>query len=265
MLTRRQIFGGGTQSDILMRQITVTPPPVRTYAPDVPAALEAAVMAALSKDRMARPQTAFAFAERVSRAIGRELAWPAAFRTTTARPTPVALRTASGQPLVLRRERPPVWRLLAGGAAAATLLTGAVVAAKRRAVPPPAAAPVVAAAPAPAAAPAAPRPATRVTVLLQSVPPGAQIVDARQGRLGVTPFELVVPAGEARSVMFQKEGFRPLERAFEAVTDTTIAVRLDAVERAARTKGRVGARIASSSTTIDPFGSSGPRKRPRRP
>jgi serine/threonine protein kinase len=73
MLTRRQIFGGGTQSEVLMRQMTFTPPPVRTHAPDVPAALDAAVMRALDKDPARRPQTALAFAQSVARALGREL------------------------------------------------------------------------------------------------------------------------------------------------------------------------------------------------
>jgi hypothetical protein len=252
MLTRKQIFGGGMQSDILVRQMTVTPPPLRKHAPDVPAALDAAIMAALAKNPLARPQTALAFAERVSRAIGRELAWPAAFRTI-ARPTPVALRTMSGRPLVLRRERPPLWRVAAIGVAAATLLTGAVVAARRRADVPQ----VEAASSAPAAAPAgaeAKSPTALVTVLLQSVPEGAEIVEAGERRLGVTPFNLVLPAGDARQVTFRKAGFRPVERSFEALTDTTIAVRLDPAARPARAKARARRRLAAPSTTIDPFG-----------
>jgi serine/threonine-protein kinase len=252
MLTRRQIFGGGLQTDVLLRQITVTPPSVRTYAPDVPPALDAVVMAALAKDPMARPQTALAFAERVSGSIGRELAWPAAFRRTT-HPTPIALRTLSGKSLVLRRERRSAWRALAVGAAAATLLTGAVVAAKRR---PPATPPAQVAAPAPATVI---KPTPLVTVVLQSVPAGAEIVDARQRRLGVTPLEVVLAVGEEREVVFRKDGYQPLTRTFTAATDATIAVRLDPqpAVRAARPKRRG---VASASTTIDPFGG-GPRTR----
>src|SRR5204863_8910011 len=71
MLTRRQIFGGGMQADVLRRQMTVKPPSVRTHAPSVPAALDAAIMKALSKDPARRPQTALAFAESLARALGR--------------------------------------------------------------------------------------------------------------------------------------------------------------------------------------------------
>jgi serine/threonine-protein kinase len=256
MLTRRQIFGGGAQADILLRQITVTPPSVRTYAPEVPPALDAAIMAALAKDPLARPQTALAFAQRVSGAIGRELAWPAAFRRAT-HPTPLALRTMSGTSLVLRRERRSAWRALAVGAAAATLLTGAVVGAKRRPAPTPA--PTTTTAPAAPANAVAPTPL--VTVVLQSVPEGAEIVDGRRRRLGVTPLDVVLPVGEMREVVFRKDGFQPLARTFTASTDATIAVRLDPAARAPRSRSSRRS-VASPSTTIDPFGSSAARRPP---
>jgi hypothetical protein len=256
MLTRRQIFGGGAQADILLRQITVTPPSLRTYAPEVPPALDAAIMAALAKDPLARPQTALAFAQRVSGAIGRELAWPAAFRRAT-HPTPLALRTTSGTSLVLRRERRSAWRALAVSAAAATLLTGAVVGAKRRPAPTPA---TPAATTSAGAAPTnviAPTPL--VTVVLQSVPAGAEIVDGRQRLLGVTPLDVVLPVGEVREVVFRKDGFQSLTRTFTAASDATIAVRLDPAARAPR-PNRHRRSVASASTTIDPFGASGARR-----
>jgi len=132
-------------------------------------------------------------------------------------------------------------------AAVATLLMGAVVAAKRRG----------ASAPARAEAPLVVRTTPFVTVELQSIPSGAEILDARAARLGVTPFELVLPAGSARHVRFQKAGFRPVERRVDAVGDTTIAVRLDADARAPRPRERAararGATGVSSSATIDPF------------
>jgi serine/threonine-protein kinase len=247
MLTRRQIFGGGMQTDVLLRQITVTPPPVRTYAPEVPPALDAVIMASLSKDPLARPQTALAFAERLQGAIGRKLTWPAAFRRTT-HPTPVAMRTLSGDSLVLRRERRPGWRALAVGAAAATLLTGAVVAAKRR-PPAPAEKHVEAQADVVVI-----QPTPLVTVVLQSVPAGAEVVDTQQRRLGVTPLDVVLSVGESREVVFRKDGFQPLSRAFTAATDATIAVRLDPAAPKPRPKRRG---LASASTTIDPFGAGG--------
>jgi serine/threonine-protein kinase len=252
MLTRRQIFGGGIQADILRRQITVVPPPVRTHAPGVPAALDAAVMQALAKDPAKRPQTARAFAESLTRAVGRGLTRPESFRPSN-RSTPPSLNRLPTPSLTLRAERPR-WRLGAIAAAVAVLAVGGVVvAAKRRgavARPPVAAAPIVV------------RPTQLVTVLLQSVPAGAEVFDERDERVGVTPCDVVLPLGGARQVRFRKTGFRPVEHRFEAQADTTVAVRLDPEPKGAREgrddRRRMGRRGAgagnlSSSSTIDPF------------
>jgi serine/threonine-protein kinase len=252
MLTRRQIFGGGTQPEILLRQISEAAPPLRTYAPELPAALEAAVMRALEKDPARRPQTALAFAESLASALGRELESPAAFRGP-ARLTPSSgARTLTSPTLTLRQPRAARWRWLAVGAAVATLLTGAVVAAKRRAALAPAAGV--------ASAPVVVKTTTLVTVQLQSIPGGAEVVDEHAARLGVTPTELVLPAGSARLVRFQKPGFRPLERRLELAADTTVAVRLDPEERPAthrehaRAPRSAGGADVSAAATIDPFG-----------
>jgi eukaryotic-like serine/threonine-protein kinase len=244
MLTRRQIFGGGLQSDVLVRQMTVMPPPVRAHAPGVPAALDAAIMRALAKDPAKRPQTARAFAESLVRALGRELTSPAAFRERT-RPTPLALATLQPPAAARRREGPPLWRALALGAAVLTLLTGAVVAAKRRSTGARDARPATVVV----------TPTPLVTVLLQSMPSGAEILDEHALRLGVTPFDLVLPAGRARQVRFQKTGFRPVDRRFDTLTDTTIAVRLDPEgrERHAPVRASASARL-NGTATIDPFG-----------
>jgi serine/threonine-protein kinase len=253
MLTRRQIFGGGTQPEILVRQMTVTPPPLRTHAPDVPAELEAVIMRALEKDPARRPQTALELAESLARAIGRELESKAAFRGT-ARFTPAggARTLSSPVTLSLHAARPARARWLGVGLVlvAATLLTGAVVAAKRRS-----AAPVAA-----RVTPVAVRTTSLVTVLLQSIPDGAQVLDEHAALIGVTPTEVVVPAGSTRLVRFQKPGFLAVGRRFDAVSDTTIAVRLDPEPRPAPKRERDKAPIRapggslSTSATIDPFG-----------
>jgi len=73
LLTRRQAFGGGTQAQILVRQISGAPTPPRAFDPALPQAVEDVVMWALAKEPDARPPTARAFAERLVRAIGRPL------------------------------------------------------------------------------------------------------------------------------------------------------------------------------------------------
>jgi serine/threonine-protein kinase len=256
MLTRRQIFGGGTQPEILVRQMTVSPPALRTHAPALPAALDAAIMRALEKDPARRPQTARAFAESLASALGRELETPSAFRGPARVTPPGGSRTLTSPTLTLHRSaRAARWRWLAVGAAVATLLTGAVVAAKRRA-----AQGASAIASASTAAALVVRTTPLVTVQLQSVPSGAEIVDERDARLGVTPTELVLPAGGARLVRFRKAGFRGVERRLDAATDTTVAVHLapDEGEPAPRRErprapARAGADL-STSATIDPFG-----------
>jgi hypothetical protein len=245
MLTRKQIFGGGLQADILLRQITFSPPPLREVAPEVPAALEAVIMRALSKAPDRRPRTARAFAEGLARAIGRELREPEAFRTT-ARLTPASTAILGpARTLSLRRERAPLWQRVAVGAAVAAAAAGVAVGARRALMSRSAVEAV-------AESPVVIRPTSLVTVVLQSVPSGADIVDDRSGRLGVTPYELVLPAGGERQVRFEKSGYLPTSRQVLALGDTTIAVRLDPEPLTPRARPRSAARL-DDGATIDPF------------
>jgi serine/threonine protein kinase len=140
LLTRRQIFGGGTQSEILARQIATDPPPLRTFVPSLPPALDDAVLRALAKDPAMRPQTARAFAESLAHAIGRELErpdsfqaparpkaapWPRVSPGSGRTPTPTLLLTPPPEPHARRGRglRPIVL-----GAALATVVVGMVIA-----------------------------------------------------------------------------------------------------------------------------------------
>jgi eukaryotic-like serine/threonine-protein kinase len=264
MLTRRQIFGGGTQAEILVRQLSEEVPPLRSFVPSIPPALDEAVRRALIKDPGRRTQTARAFAEDVAQALGRDLEQSAAFRAIS-RPTEVRARSRSG--LVLREDRRRWLVPIAVGALAASLLAaGLGFGGRSRPVaggPAP-----VAAAPAGAPLPAlAPPPAPgagaldRVTVLLQSIPSGAQILDERGEQIGFTPHDLVLPRGGERALRFQLSGFLPADRRFQVRTDATIAVRLDPDARgrgrSLHPPGHKGARASahldSTATTIDPF------------
>lgn len=273
MLTGRQIFGGGTRAEILTRQIDTPAPPLRTLAPAVPPALEAAVMHALAKDPALRPQSALAFAEEIAQAMGRELANRALFQRPDRR-TPAPVR-ASTPGLRLRAgegaSRAAFRRLLAVGALAATLLLVGAAAVGRLRHPAPRSetapgAHVASRATAEAATTAtvAAAGATTVNVLLQSIPSGAEVFDDEGRSIGLTPRVLTVPAGGERQVRFRMNGFQPLERRFRAVGDTTIAVYLDAeapardrpsAHRHARGEARrpqVGV-LESGAGTIDPF------------
>jgi serine/threonine-protein kinase len=258
MLSRHQLFGGGTRTETLARQIKMVPPPLRDYAPGVPPALEAAVMRALAKDPEGRPRTARAFAESLAGALEQPLHDPAAFEAFEPRTPGIRRRTTSG--LVLRAvaapRRPSSWKIVAVSGFIAALFVAAVVGGQRRSgapLPEPAANGVLSSA-APAIA--------MVTVLLQSVPSGASVI-AENGRpIGVTPLSWSVPANSDRAVRFHKLGFEPIVRRFHAGGDTTIAVRLDAEgPTAARHRAAVKSARAVTPTagldsvarTIDPF------------
>ncbi len=267
MLTLHQVFGGGTRTQVLANQIRMQPPRLRDYAPELPVALETAVMRALEKDPAARPPTALAFAQSLAGALGEPLADPAAFQSAEERAAAGRRRrTSSG--LVLRApvapQRSAFVKLLAGGALVAALFIGAVVTGQRRAE-------TAAVAPAAASAVSTPARPSTVAVLIESVPNGATVL-AEDGRaIGVTPVSWTVAANSDRVVTFRKDGFVPMARRFRAASDSTLAVHMDAVAAgepsARRTAGKPAhksgapveaaeeatATLDSAAGTIDPF------------
>jgi serine/threonine-protein kinase len=272
MLTRHQVFGGGTRADVLTRQIKVDPPPLRRFAPALPPALDDAVLRALAKDARARPATARAFAESLTAALDRPLHDPDAFHAGE--------RPAGGRPrrrstgLVLRAPLSPPPRPARAGARAArwvlggltvALFAGAVLTLQLRRTAPPARPATFAGAGVPgAAAPLAVAAERTVTILLQSTPSGAEVASASGVAIGATPMSWVVPAGAEQVVQFHKSGFAPVTRQFRPSSDTTVAVRLLAAPAAAaeeRASGRARparpARAAaepdSVSRTLDPL------------
>ena len=267
MLTRHQVFGGGTRADVLTRQIKVDPPSLRRFAPDLPPALDAAVLQALAKDARARPATARAFAESLAAALERPLHDPDAFHAGD--------RPAGGRPrrrstgLVLRAPPPPARRRArvarwALGGLTATLFAGAIFSLQVRRTAPASrpSGPAGEVAPG-AAAPLAAAERT-VTVLLQSTPSGAEVAGANGVAIGATPMSWIVPAGAEQVVRFRKSGFAPVTRQFRPSSDTTVAVRLVAASSPAaaeRATGRAkparpaatAAELDSVAGTIDPF------------
>jgi serine/threonine protein kinase len=134
MLTRQQLFGGGTRAEILTKQIRLVPPPMRHYVPSLPAELDGVVMKALAKDPRARPQTPLLFAQSLARALGQNLHDPGAFHTLVRHPTVKRTRTTSGS-LVLRATPAPgsrsLGKALLVGALVVTLFTVAVATGRR--------------------------------------------------------------------------------------------------------------------------------------
>jgi len=67
-------FESSNHFNLMMAQVNQDPRPPSTYRPDVPAALEALVLDALSKDRTERPQSCAEFGSRLASAIDEDVA-----------------------------------------------------------------------------------------------------------------------------------------------------------------------------------------------
>lgn len=96
-----------TQPLPLMTEISAgLPPPIRSFAPDVPPALEAFVLRAMSADRAARPPSMDAFVDALEQLelepattiLGRPIAPPQAFASTPAPPSAPPRRSAPAAP-----------------------------------------------------------------------------------------------------------------------------------------------------------------------
>ena len=66
MLTGELPFTGPTAQALIARQLTEQPRPMRTVRPDLPAPIEAAVLAALAKDPSQRPRSGADFLSRLT-------------------------------------------------------------------------------------------------------------------------------------------------------------------------------------------------------
>jgi serine/threonine-protein kinase len=66
MLTGEQPFSGATSQAVLARQISEKPRAIRTVRPEVPAAMEGAILAALAKEPEARPKSGHQLLELMS-------------------------------------------------------------------------------------------------------------------------------------------------------------------------------------------------------
>jgi serine/threonine-protein kinase len=76
LLTGERPFGGSTQHQIMMAQLTVQAPAPSTIVPELPAALDEVTLKALSKDPDRRQPSARAFFAELERAIGAPAVWP---------------------------------------------------------------------------------------------------------------------------------------------------------------------------------------------
>jgi serine/threonine protein kinase len=237
MLCGNPPFVSAGWGDVVLMHLTQPPKAPRTINPNIPPALENAVLKALAKNREARFATMGAM-EAALRAAGNmtpvsqrvPAVWtplstsppvvPTGATTATTPKNPTTFRTATGEveTAVLGSHRKRWWAVGAVGTAVTAVVIVALVAgsgkhekAGEATTPPAAPAAALPAPAAPATAPTPPAPPAEVLIRLASDPPGAQVTDTRSGQLlGSTPFEKRLPRGSAPlSVRLAKDGFAP--------------------------------------------------------
>lgn len=214
LLTGYQLFGGGSQTDVMLSQLHTPPQSLRRFNKDIPAELDALILRCLAKDAWDRPSTAYELARALADSVGLPFDVSGAFASLTpstlpklsngGRPTTGALPAVAG----LRDLAPeednqlaPRWRhkaaqVLPWGA----FLLGAAALVMWLSRPP---------------KPQSERPPTAVTVQLQSHPSGAEVVDVASGQMwGLTPLQRELLPGTEHKVQVRHVGFLPAAQTF---------------------------------------------------
>jgi eukaryotic-like serine/threonine-protein kinase len=216
MLSGQVPFEADSYMSMLKRHVFDSPAPLRTRAPDVPAAVEAVVMRALAKAPADRFQSMKELALAFAKAVGQDpaQAWDGQ----------EAYATRSGAPLPSSVGEEPA-RNRRGGVVVAGLgviLVGVALLfawPKKPSTPTPSAPIVTPAAPSP--------PVVRPShVTISSTPAGAEVFRGAE-RLGTTPVVLDLLPSEGRvEVRIEKEGHEPSALTVDGDRDREYVVRL---------------------------------------
>jgi serine/threonine-protein kinase len=264
ILTGSLPFQGDTPIATLIKHQGEAPTPPRRRRPELPLEVEALILKALVKKPEGRPQSMAEVAAGLSRALAGVGLPPVVLSPTNGKGTDRFIRpallvspSARGETLALDAEdtqpalpaaAPAAPRrrsrlLVAAGLTAAALAGAAAMAilprlAARESTPAPVAQAPAAPSPRPAtsaqaatptaisipAASDAPRPAELVHVTLRTIPSGAQVYQAKE-RLGVTPLQVLLPAGGGADYRFALPGHRAVWQHVLA-SDGEVEVRL---------------------------------------
>jgi serine/threonine-protein kinase len=239
MIAGRPPFVSTGFGELVDMHLNQAPPSLRALVPDLPAEVEALILAALAKKPEARTQTMAELQATLKQgADGRKVGVSTpdfGGRTlplhggegapATPVPMPVATTFSTGigervEPAAAGGSR-RLW--MAGAALVVAAVTGLALVRGRghSAAVAPAASPTARAAEPPPVArrsvvegsPPVPPPATSVRVQFGSRPGQARVVRVSDGAvLGTTPFEQAFPAGGELEVRFEKPGFEPVVR-----------------------------------------------------
>jgi len=261
MLTGRQMFTGGSFTDIMIRHLHEQPPRMRASNPRIPEALESVLQRCLIKAADRRPSNAMEVAEELCESVGRPFDSFGVFVST------VSTNGAASNPSDNETDEAPYteedmpsfdvspYRSARGQIAApkpSGQLRGLAVLAGISLLAAAGGAGLVVAVSnrdadhALQAGDLEPVLQTRiesgpqqraksfVPVHLQSVPPGAVIVDELGNKLGQTPYEMDWPVGSVLDVRFELDGYVSQERRLKVMVESTVAVQLRRVRHAGK-------------------------------
>jgi serine/threonine protein kinase len=267
LLTGRLPFAGESVVDVFVKQMHATPDPPSLVCPDLPAALDAPILAMLEKDRTRRPQRlaeAVRGLEEAARASGLEVpltsatgdplaplprvpsaprgGWVAPMNTATgdgeARTLPSPSRSSESRVTTASSGQPA--RLVWAGAVGLLLLLPPTVwwltrspadeprSEPRATAAPVAPAPEVRAAEAPDASVAPDAGPATVALSLTTTPPGAEVVSPEGAVLGRTPCTVRLQRGsEPVRLELRAPGYRTLVRELVPTADGLIDATLE--------------------------------------
>ncbi len=245
MIAGRPPFTAEGVGELFAKHMLEEPPPLLHFAPETPPYMAAAIMKALAKEQADRFQSMEEFRKALVGEVklpiptvqlgarGTEIA--PAHKTSGRAATTLSSATSELDDSISAPARTRKLALIGGGAVAAIVLIAVVIPKKHPASPPP---PAVASATRPEVAPPPPPapPASKdVTIRFETDPPGAHVIDQKDGKdLGAVPMEVRLPkGGDPSKYTLKLAGYREVPVTAKPTADRTMHVLLDKVPEAA--------------------------------
>lgn len=270
MVAGRPPFTAEGVGELFAKHMLEQPPSLLNFAAEAPPYLAAAIMKSLAKE----PAERFQSMEEFRKALVGEVKLPMAAvavgagATQIAPAVPSSARTAttltSASSELDDSVGAPRTRKLAvigGAAAAAIVLIVLLMPKKHEATHAPAqpAPPVATHAPVEAPPPVAPPPARHVTIRFETDPPGAHVIDEKDGKdLGAVPIDVQLPkGGDPSRYTLRLTGYREVPLTATPTADRTMHVVLDKVPATAASepsKHRTAHRSGKRKSVVDEDG-----------
>ncbi|MES1209464.1 MAG: serine/threonine-protein kinase [Pseudomonadota bacterium] len=251
MIAGRPPFTAEGVGELFAKHMLEEPPSLLQLAPATPPHMAAAIMKALSKEPADRFQSMDEFRKALigevklpalpAQSGGRRADLGSAHASSPRAATTLSSASSELDDSAMAPARTRKLAIAGGAAVAAILLVVLLMPKKHPAAPPPVAATSPTPEPAPPAPAAAPetappaKPASQtVTIRFEADPPGAHVLDDKDGKdLGTVPVEVKLPkGGEASKYKLRLAGYREVPLTATPTADRTMHVVLDKVPAA---------------------------------